>query len=222
MPARMAQMRSTELVSILSVMARPEKPVDACAAQAATVPRPQQTDPSQPGGITGALEDSETEDGQRQAQQETQETREIDLNLTHRERGLVGEHASFPAGGRPAIHHDLEGHTIYCLQRRGHGDAGRRSGPADASPGRRPAGLKGGRERDQGHPQRGEPRELTEMTPYPEGVRGVFGEASGRVVRIAATSGAARWSPTRSGRGDGAATLTDRVGSERWSSPRPW
>ncbi len=56
--------------------------------------------------------------------------RAADLDLSHRERGFEGEHPRFPGGGSPAIHHDLEGHAIYCLQRCGHRYRDRRPGQA--------------------------------------------------------------------------------------------
>ena len=51
MPTRIAQTRNTEFDSMLNVMAKPENPMDACAAPAADIPKPLRrlTAPSQTG-----------------------------------------------------------------------------------------------------------------------------------------------------------------------------
>ena len=54
----------------------------------------------------------------------TQEGRQTDLNLAHRERRLVDDRANVPSGRRPAVHGDLQGDPIHGLQRGGDRHAG--------------------------------------------------------------------------------------------------
>ena len=79
----------------------------------------------------------------------TQEGRQTDLNLAHRERRLVDDRANVPSGRRPAVHGDLQGNPIHGLQRGGDRHAGYGTGQADARPSRGSTRLECCRECDQ-------------------------------------------------------------------------
>jgi hypothetical protein len=79
----------------------------------------------------------------------TQEGRQTDLNLAHRERRFVDDRANVPSGRCPAVHSDLQGNPIHGLERGGDRHACYGTGQAAGRPSRRSTRLECCRECDQ-------------------------------------------------------------------------